>query len=237
MVPWRIGVKDIRPHRDWLNKKSHLHRESAHEFSADTRGTLRFRNLYMWGAAANLDPQTVRDLAMYFSALPPQKAANDGDNELVAAGRTIYQQGVPDSNIVACVACHGPSGEGIREIPRLGGLAFTYLKRRLEQWGEGYNAATGPPMPHIADNLSPPQIAALASCSELHSAMNPSPGMMGGGLGPVFEPRNLPRSSPTIAPAIPPAATLAAPPIEVWNPHPLRNVRFFWPKFGTSRKR
>lgn len=121
-----------------------------------------FSKLYMWGAAANLDPQTVRDLAMYFSALPP-KAANDGDNELVAAGRTIYQQGVPDSNIVACVACHGPSGEGIREIPRLGGLAFTYLKRRLEQWGEGYNAATGPPMPHIADNLSPPQIAALAS--------------------------------------------------------------------------
>jgi cytochrome c553 len=116
----------------------------------------------MWGAAANLGPQTIRDLAKYFSALPP-KAANDGDNELVAAGRAIYQQGVPDSNIVACVACHGPSAEGIREIPRLGGLAFTYLKRRLEQWGEGYSAALGPPMPHIAGNLSPHQIAALAS--------------------------------------------------------------------------
>ena len=82
---------------------------------------------------------------------------------LVARGRTIYQEGVPDSNIVACVACHGPNAEGVREIPRLGGLAYSYLKRRLEQWGEGYHAAAGPPMPHIAGNLSPNQIEALAS--------------------------------------------------------------------------
>ena len=121
-----------------------------------------FSKLYMWGAAANLSSQTVRDLAIYFSSLSP-RAANDGDNELFARGRTIYQQGIPDSNIVACVACHGPDAEGVREIPRLGGLAYTYLKRRLEQWGEGYNAAVGPPMPHIAGNLSPNEIEALAS--------------------------------------------------------------------------
>ena len=121
-----------------------------------------FSKLYMWGAAANLSLQTVRDLAMYFSALPPQ-AANDGDNEVVARGRMIYQQGVPDSDIVACVACHGPNAEGVREIPRLGGLAYTYLKRRLAQWSEGYNASAGPPMPHIAGNLSLNQIEALAS--------------------------------------------------------------------------
>jgi hypothetical protein len=37
------------------------------------------------------------------------------------------------------------------------------LKRRLEQWGEGYHAAAGPPMPDIAGKLSPNQIDALAS--------------------------------------------------------------------------
>ena len=121
-----------------------------------------FSKLYMWGAAGSLSRHRVHDLAIYFSSLSPQ-AANDGDKELVAAGRTIYQVGIPDSNIVACVACHGPNAEGVREIPRLGGLAYTYLKRRLEQWGEGYNAAAGPPMPHIAGNLSPHQIEALAS--------------------------------------------------------------------------
>jgi cytochrome c553 len=116
---------------------------------------------YMWGATANLSPQTAHDLAAYFSALPPQ-AANDGDRELVAAGRTIYEEGIAESNIVSCLVCHGPNGEGVREIPRLGGLSYSYLKKRLEQWGEGFHAAAEP-MPQIASQLSPNQIEALAS--------------------------------------------------------------------------
>jgi cytochrome c553 len=51
----------------------------------------------------------------------------------------------------------------VAQIPRLSGLAYIYLKRRLEQWTEGYHAAAGPPMPHIAGKLSPDQIEALAS--------------------------------------------------------------------------
>ena len=121
-----------------------------------------FSKLYMWGAAANLSPLTARHLAVYFSTIPP-KAANDGDSKLAATGRAIYQEGIPDSNIVACVACHGPNAQGVGEIPRLAGLAYTYLKRRLEQWGQGYHAAAGPPMPHIASRLSPQHITALAS--------------------------------------------------------------------------
>jgi hypothetical protein len=44
----------------------------------------------------------------------------------------------------------------------LGGLAYSYLKRRLEQWGEGFHAAAEP-MPNIANKLSPNEIEALAS--------------------------------------------------------------------------
>jgi cytochrome c553 len=121
-----------------------------------------FSKQYMWFATASLDAQTARDLAIYFSKLSPTPA-NDGDKQLAAMGRTIYQDGVPDSNIVACIACHGPHAEGIREIPRLGGLAFSYLQRRLEQWGEGYNKTARLPMPHVASQLSAKQIAALAS--------------------------------------------------------------------------
>src|ERR1700726_1743012 len=117
---------------------------------------------YMWGATANLSAQTARDLATYFSTLPP-KAAGDGDMELVATGRTIYQVGMPDANIVACVVCHGPNAEGVGQIPRLGGLAYSYLKRTLEQWGQGYYVASGAPMPDIASKLSSNQIEALAS--------------------------------------------------------------------------
>lgn len=121
-----------------------------------------FSKMYMWSAAANVSPQAARNLAIYFSTLRPE-AANDGDKEIAALGRTIYQEGIPDSNIVACVACHGPRAQGVGEIPRLGGLSYSYLEKRLEQWGEGYDAAARYPMPHVASKLSPHQIAALAS--------------------------------------------------------------------------
>ena len=117
---------------------------------------------YMWSVGENLSPQTVSDYATYFSTLPP-RAANDGDQTLAALGERLYQLGVPDSNIAACVVCHGPNAEGVNEIPRLGGLSYSYVKRRLEQWGQGFDVAAGPPMSSIASKLSPDQIAALAS--------------------------------------------------------------------------
>jgi cytochrome c553 len=130
-------------------------------FSGHTRDN-PFSKMYMWRAAANLSRQTAHELAMYYATLSP-RAANDGDRALIATGQSIYQEGQPDSNIVACVVCHGPNAEGVRGIPRLGGLAYPYLKQRLEQWGEGYHAAAGPPMPDIAGKLSRNQIDALAS--------------------------------------------------------------------------
>jgi cytochrome c553 len=121
-----------------------------------------FSQQYMWGAVENLDPAIAHALASYFSTLPP-RPASDGDLELAAAGRAIYLEGIPDYDVVVCAACHGPNGEGAGEIPRLGGLSYAYLKRRLEQWGEGYHAAAQPPMPRIAAKLAPNEIEALAS--------------------------------------------------------------------------
>ncbi len=121
-----------------------------------------FSKQYMWGAVAALRPHEVRDLAMYFAALPP-KAANDGDGDLAAKGRTIYLDGIPEANIVSCYACHGPNAEGVRDIPRLGGLAYFYLKGRLEQWNQGYHSDAASPMPMVASKLGRTEVEALAS--------------------------------------------------------------------------
>ena len=126
----------------------------------------------MWGATAHLGYQNAHDLAIYFSSLFPQ-AADDGDRILIATGRSIYQLGLPDFNIVACVACHGPDAEGIRDIPRFGGLSYLYLKRRLEQWKAGYHGALLRPMPDIASRLDLQQIAALASYLSYISTEDP----------------------------------------------------------------
>jgi len=121
-----------------------------------------FSRQYMWGAVASLSPYTARDLANYFASIPP-RPANDGNSVLAARGRTIYMDGIPEANIVSCYACHGPNAEGIRDIPRLGGLAYFYIKARLEQWGEGYHSTPGSPMPMVATHLGPEEVEALAS--------------------------------------------------------------------------
>jgi cytochrome c553 len=121
-----------------------------------------FSRQYMWGAVAALGPQAARDLAAYFATIPP-KPANDGDRNLAARGRTIYLEGIPEANIASCYACHGPNAEGVRDIPRLGGLAYFYLKDRLEQWGQGYHSGVDTPMPIVARSLGPAEIEALAS--------------------------------------------------------------------------
>jgi cytochrome c553 len=120
-----------------------------------------FSKQYMWGAVAALGPHTARDLAIYFATIAP-KPANDGDKDLADKGRTIYLDGIPEANVVSCYACHGPNAEGVREIPRLGGLAYFYLKGRLKQWGQGYHS-TASPMPMVASHLGPDEIEALAS--------------------------------------------------------------------------
>ena len=111
---------------------------------------------------AALGPNAAHDLAIYFATIAP-KAANDGDSDLATRGRAIYLEGIPEANIAACYACHGPDAEGVRDIPRLGGLAYFYLKGRLEQWGQGYHSAAGSPMPMAASHLGPDEIEALAS--------------------------------------------------------------------------
>lgn len=130
---------------------------SFHEHTRDNP----FSKQYMWGAVAALGPHTARDLAIYFATIVP-KPANDGDGNLVAKGRTIYLEGIPEANVVSCYACHGPNAEGVRGIPRLAGLAYFYLKGRLKQWGQGYHS-TASPMPMVASHLGPDEIEALAS--------------------------------------------------------------------------
>jgi len=121
-----------------------------------------FSKQYMWSAVAALDPHTARDLANYFATIQP-KPANDGDSTLASRGRTIYMDGIPEANIVSCYACHGPNAEGVRDIPRLGGLSYSYLKGRLEQWGQGYHSTPGSPMPMVATHLGPDEVEALTS--------------------------------------------------------------------------
>jgi cytochrome c553 len=116
---------------------------------------------YMSHAAVTVQPENECELAAYLSAIPPEPA-NDGNEALIPQGEAIFKIGVPDENIPACQFCHGPEAQGLGKFPRLGGQSYYYLKRRLQQWGEGY-ATVAEHMPGIASKLAPDQIEAVAS--------------------------------------------------------------------------
>ena len=65
-------------------------------------------------------------LAEHFSDLNP-KPIGGAPRELVAAGKAIYEEGVPDANVPACAACHGPEAKGSGPIPRLAGQLNPYI--------------------------------------------------------------------------------------------------------------
>jgi cytochrome c553 len=85
-----------------------------------------------------------------------------------AAGKRIYDDGVPEANIPACTACHGPEARGEGPNPRLAGQLYPYLMARLSRFPSAYNRTSGDidptvTMARIAHNLDRSQMAAIAA--------------------------------------------------------------------------
>jgi cytochrome c553 len=127
----------------------------------------RRTNNIMFNVAHALKPGMVKALAESFHKLNPPPIGG-GPRGLVAAGKNIFENGVPDANIAACAACHGPEATGTGEIPRLAGQLYPYVIKELTSWGKerGQNPAirdTSAIMSPVAHSLSRPQIEAVAA--------------------------------------------------------------------------
>jgi len=127
----------------------------------------RRTNNIMFNVAHTLKPSMVAALAADFQALNPPPIGG-APKERVAEGRRIFQDGVPDANIAACAACHGPDATGRGEIPRLAGQLYPYLIKELVNWGHerGQNPSrpdTSAIMSPVAHSLNKSQIEAVAA--------------------------------------------------------------------------
>jgi cytochrome c553 len=98
-------------------------------FRTQTRGDPGAQ-AYMWAMASRLDDATIAALAAYYAAQKPMVGMS-ADATLTAEGKKIYEQGVPEAKISACVACHGPDAKGQDTIPRLAGQHAAYLVKQL----------------------------------------------------------------------------------------------------------
>lgn len=110
------------------------------EFKAAATGGEGRANAIMGGMAMPLSEQDMADLAAYFAsqAITPVAAPED----VVAKGAALYQGGDIERGITACIACHGPRGEGLEsaKFPRLSGQYPAYVAAQLKMFRSGERA-------------------------------------------------------------------------------------------------
>lgn len=96
----------------------------------------------MAGIVPGLSDQDIEDISAFFAS----QVNNGGvaDESMIEMGERIYRAGNADSGVPACMACHGPAGEGnpLSGYPALSGQHSVYLAKVLtkfragENWGE-----------------------------------------------------------------------------------------------------
>ena len=86
---------------------------------------------FMWGMAAQLTDDTIKQIAAYFAEQPPAPGERADPSE-VAAGKKIFNEGIEKQDVPACVGCHGDQAQGNEAFPRLAGQRRGYLEKQLE---------------------------------------------------------------------------------------------------------
>jgi len=127
----------------------------------------RRANKYMQSAARGLGPAMRQALAAHFNNLNPHPLGG-APNNLVAAGKKIYEEGVPESNVPACMACHGPEAKGQDAIPRLAGQLHDYVSNKLVNWSKERGQGPAQPdssaiMAQTSHSLTRAQVGAIAA--------------------------------------------------------------------------
>ena len=123
-------------------------------------------NPIMSNVAHVLDSAMISALAAKFRALSPPPIGG-ATRRHAATGRQIFQNGVPDMNIAACAACHGPDASGHEQIPRLAGQLYPYIVKALTNWSKERGQIPGRPdtsaiMGPVAHSLTRSQVEAVA---------------------------------------------------------------------------
>ncbi|WOJ91160.1 c-type cytochrome [Methylocapsa polymorpha] len=126
----------------------------------------RRTNSVMFNVAHALSPSMVSALAAHFRELDPNPIGG-APKERLALGKTIFEEGLPEANVPACSACHGPEAKGQDEIPRLAGQLFPYTVKVLTNWGKERGLGSAKDISAImvptTHNLNQSQIAAIAA--------------------------------------------------------------------------
>lgn len=134
------------------------------KLASQTGGQEGRNNAVMNGMAAPLSEQDMEDLAAYFASQEP--TAGETPEEFVEPGRALYQGGDEERGVTACIACHGPNGNGMElaGFPDISGQHVDYTVSQLKAFRSGtrHNSMNGM-MADIAMKLTDEDIKILAN--------------------------------------------------------------------------
>lgn len=128
----------------------------------------------MAGIVMGLSDQDMADIAAWYATQKSKPGV--ADEALLASGEQLYRAGNSATDVPACMACHGPVGEGnpLAVYPALAGQHTVYTEKMLKgfragsTWGE--DDAASKIMTDVSLRLTDAEIQAVASYIQgLHS--------------------------------------------------------------------
>lgn len=133
MIP--MNPKIAGQHEQYLIKQLQEFRLASQTGGAEGRN-----NAVMNGMAAGLSDQDIADLSAWFASQTMSKGETPED--VIEAGQALYTGGDLERGITACIACHGPRGNGmaLAKFPDISGQHSEYTKSQLEQFRSGQRA-------------------------------------------------------------------------------------------------
>ena len=107
------------------------------KLAGETGGAEGRNNAVMNSQAAMLSEQDMLDLAAFFESQDQKQGATPED--VIEKGQQLYRGGDLERGITACIACHGPRGNGmgLAGFPDISGQHYSYLKSQLEMFKKG----------------------------------------------------------------------------------------------------
>jgi cytochrome c553 len=134
------------------------------KLASQTGGKEGRNNAVMNGMSAVLSEQDILDLSAYYSS--QEATQGETSEDAVEQGNKLYVGGDLQRGITACIACHGPKGNGtsLSGFPDISGQHADYIASQLKAFrsGERANSLNGM-MADIAKRMTDKDIQVISS--------------------------------------------------------------------------
>lgn len=154
-----INPKLAGQHANYLVKQL-----TEFKLASQTGGKEGRNNAVMNGMAAALSEQDILDIAAYYAS--QTSSAGETPEDSVELGTKLYAGGDLERGITACIACHGPRGNGtsLSGFPDISGQHADYIKAQLKSFrsGDRANSLNGM-MEDIAKKMTDKDIEVLSN--------------------------------------------------------------------------